>query len=85
MSHVLRTGSSGDHVQELQEALIDLGFSLEADGEFGHITHNAVIALQTIFGYDIDGAVGPATHKLIEKQRELGWHLETARNNGYTK
>jgi peptidoglycan hydrolase-like protein with peptidoglycan-binding domain len=85
MSHVLRRGSSGDDVQEIQESLAALGFTLEADGEFGEITHNAVIAMQTIFGYDIDGAVGPATRKLIQKQRELGWHLETARNNGYPK
>ena len=44
---------------------------------------DAVIAMQAIFGYDIDGMIGPATLKLIHKQSELGWNLERARSNGY--
>lgn len=82
---VLKKGSRGDEVQEVQESLQALGFTLDADGHFGDITHNAVIALQTIFGYDVDGQVGPATLKLIDTQKGYGWHLETARNNGYNK
>lgn len=83
MSDILKKGSKGEPVRELQERLRGLGFTLEADGHFGDVTHNAVIAMQTIFGYDIDGMVGPATQKLIHKQSELGWHLERARQHGY--
>lgn len=83
MSEVLRKGSKGESVREVQEHLQQLGFSLEADGHFGDITHNVVIAVQVIFGYDVDGVVGPATHKLIVKQSELGWNLERARQHGY--
>ena len=83
MSDVLRKGSKGDSVRAIQQQLRQLGFSLEADGHFGDITHNVVIALQVIFGYDVDGVVGPATHKLIAKQSSLGWNLERARQHGY--
>lgn len=83
MSDILRKGSKGESVRELQQHLKQLGFALEADGHFGDVTHNIVIAMQAIFGYDIDGSVGPATTKLIHKQSELGWNLERARQQGY--
>ena len=83
MSDVLKKGSKGESVRELQTHLAQLGFTLNADGHFGDITHNIVIAVQAIFGYDIDGMAGPATRKLIAKQIELGWNLERARNSGY--
>lgn len=83
MSDVLRKGAKGEAVRQMQEHLRRLGFTLEADGHFGDITHNIVIAMQAIFGYDIDGAIGPATQKLIHKQSELGWNLERARQHGY--
>ncbi|HRI49030.1 MAG TPA: peptidoglycan-binding domain-containing protein [Pseudomonadota bacterium] len=83
MSDILKKGAKGDTVRDVQQRLRNLGFALEPDGHFGDITHNAVIAMQAIFGYDIDGMVGPATLKLIHKQSELGWNLERARNNGY--
>lgn len=75
----LKKGSSGEEVTALQQALIGLGFPLEADGEFGDKTHNAVITVQSVFGYDVDGQAGPATLKLIEQQSGFGWHLEVAR------
>jgi peptidoglycan hydrolase-like protein with peptidoglycan-binding domain len=76
----LHTGSEGDDVLELQQALNQLGFGLDEDGIFGQNTHNAVITLQTIFGYDVDGIVGPATRKLIHQKAGCGWNLEAARN-----
>ena len=75
----LKKGSEGDEVVELQQELNGLGFELEEDGIFGTQTHNAVITLQTIFGYDVDGIAGPATRKLIHKQSEYGWNLVAAR------
>jgi peptidoglycan hydrolase-like protein with peptidoglycan-binding domain len=75
----LKQGSRGDEVRALQEKLKQLGFAIDADGIFGEKTHAAVITMQTVFGYDIDGMVGPATLKLLEQQAGYGWHLEAAR------
>lgn len=76
----LKRGSSGNDVKTLQDNLKKLGFALETDGSFGERTHNSVITLQTVFGYDVDGIVGPATHKLIDQQVGYGWNLQAARN-----
>lgn len=76
---VLKKGSQGDEVKQLQSKLKGLGFSIESDGIFGEKTHNAVITLQTVFGYDQDGMAGPATVKLVEQQAGFGWNLEAAR------
>ena len=76
---ILKQGNQGDEVRTLQGKLKTLGFALDSDGIFGPKTHAAVIALQTIFGYDIDGDVGPATQKLIEQQVGYGWQLALAR------
>lgn len=76
---VLKTGSKGDDVKKVQAQLKKLGFNVAEDGIFGPNTHNAIITMQTIFGYDVDGIVGPATEKLLEQQAGYGWHLEAAR------
>jgi peptidoglycan hydrolase-like protein with peptidoglycan-binding domain len=77
---ILKSGSRGDEVKTMQEKLKKLGFSIESDGIFGPKTHAAVITMQTVFGYDIDGDVGPATQKLIDQQVGYGWNLTAARN-----
>jgi peptidoglycan hydrolase-like protein with peptidoglycan-binding domain len=77
---ILKQGSRSDEVRAVQEKLKKLGFMVEADSVFGPKTHAAVIALQTVFGYDIDGDVGPATLKLLDQQVGYGWSLEAARN-----
>ena len=76
---VLKQGSRGDEVRAMQDKLKQLGFSIDADGIFGDKTHAAIITLQTVFGYDIDGLVGPATLKLIDQQKGYGWNLTAAR------
>ena len=76
---VLKKGSQGDDVRQLQGKLKGLGFAIESDGIFGEKTHNAVITLQTVFGYDQDGLAGPATLKLVDQQAGYGWNLEAAR------
>ena len=75
----LQKGSKGDAVKALQGNLNKLGFTLDADGDFGDKTHNAVITVQSIFGYDVDGVAGPATLKLVESQVGYGWNLVSAR------
>lgn len=76
---ILKTGISGPEVRTLQTNLAKLGFAIDADGIFGDKTHNAIITLQTIFGYDVDGLAGPATQKLAEQQAGLGWSIVAAR------
>jgi peptidoglycan hydrolase-like protein with peptidoglycan-binding domain len=76
---VLKKGTSGDEVRALQANLAKLGFVIDSDGIFGDHTHNSIITLQTVFGYDADGLVGPATQKLVEQQVGYGWNLQAAR------
>lgn len=76
---ILKKGSSGAEVKTLQAGLQKLGFAIESDGIFGDKTHNAIITLQSVFGYDVDGMAGPATSKLVEQQVGYGWTLEGAR------
>jgi peptidoglycan hydrolase-like protein with peptidoglycan-binding domain len=77
---ILKQGTKGDEVKALQDKLKQLGFALETDGIFGKNTHAAIITLQTVFGYDVDGDVGPATQKLVDQQVGYGWNLAQARN-----
>ena len=68
-ARLLRNGSEGDDVRELQAALIELGYSCGLwgmDGEFGDATELAVRSFQDDAGLDIDGLVGPLTTAALE-------------------
>lgn len=54
---VLRRGSKGEAVKELQRLLC----GLEIDGSFGPLTEAAVIEFQKANGLTVDGIVGPET------------------------
>jgi len=59
---VLRQGSSGPDVTNLQQKLKDLGFDPNGvDGNFGPGTRDAVIAFQQSKGLQADGIAGPQT------------------------
>lgn len=73
MAPLIKSGSRGEQVKELQQKLAQLGLPVASDGIFGPGTKTAVAELQALFGYDVDGDVGDATHKLIEQQ--LGAHF----------
>ena len=63
---VMRTGSKGQEVKDLQTRLSALGFySGEIDGEFGPGTKEAVIAFQKTNGLEADGIVGEETRELL--------------------
>lgn len=70
--HVLREGSSGDVVRELQHMLSALGYPLRVDGVFGVDTQTAVKAFQRDHGLVADGVVGPRTHEAIRKALPFG-------------
>jgi len=58
----LRTGTDGDGVECLQDALADVGyFSGVADGEFGRSTFDAVVEFQQDEDMFVDGVVGRET------------------------
>ena len=58
---ILRAGDSGRAVRKLQKELIEAGFSVLVDGNFGEYTKSAVIAFQTRHGIPADGVVGQTT------------------------
>jgi peptidoglycan hydrolase-like protein with peptidoglycan-binding domain len=59
----LKIGSRGDAVKRLQQALMDLGFTVVggADGIYGALTANAVKSFQNANGLGTSGAVDEAT------------------------
>ena len=65
---MLKSGSKGDEVRQLQEDLALLGFDPgSADGAFGPNTAAAVKAFQeSVDSLDADGIVGPKTASSIE-------------------
>lgn len=62
---VLRLGSTGDAVRQLQEQLSALGHVVPVDGDFGGKTLAAVKAFQEANGLKVDGVVGATTQKAI--------------------
>lgn len=63
---VLRLGSNGPEVVELQQRLKELGFNPgKADGDFGPGTEAAVMAFQRSSGMLADGVVGAKTAKAL--------------------
>ena len=63
---VLRTGSRGQEVKDLQSRLYTLGYyDGEIDGQFGAMTKSAVIDFQRANGLEADGMVGSETKTLL--------------------
>lgn len=72
---LMKNGSSGGDVTDLQTKLTKLGFKLEVDGKFGKNTEDAVRHLQKLFGYTVDGIVGDGTKGLVDAQLGYGWNV----------
>ncbi len=58
---VLKQGSTGEEVKELQQALSKLGYRVEVSGDFDKSTHYGVVRFQRKHRLTIDGIVGPQT------------------------
>ncbi len=70
---LMKNGSRGEDVREIQELLISRGYleDGEADGIFGAKTQKAVLAFQQDNGLDATGIVGEGTcHALKEEETE---------------
>ena len=69
---LLKKGSSGQQVVELQEGLEALGYELgNCDGAFGPATEKAVKAFQAAENLKVDGLVGKATIGAMNKLLEV--------------
>jgi N-acetylmuramoyl-L-alanine amidase len=63
----LRHGDRGPEVRALQERLAALGYWLgPADGAYGELTRQAVLAFQKVNRLDPDAVAGPATRAALE-------------------
>jgi len=71
-SGVLRKGSAGDAVRDLQQTLSALGYPVKVDGIFGEDTDVALRAFQRDHGLAIDGLTGPRTREAIAKAMPFG-------------
>jgi peptidoglycan hydrolase-like protein with peptidoglycan-binding domain len=58
---MLQYGDEGHTVRELQQALVDQGYDINVDGDFGPATDAAVKDFQANNGLSADGVVGPHT------------------------
>lgn len=64
--NALRLGSEGFRVRALQERLVELGYPLQVDGDFGPATDHQVRAFQADNGLKVDGLVGTLTDAALE-------------------
>lgn len=70
---LLKRGSKGDDVRQLQEHLVKLGYDLGTygsarngvDGDFGSKTEKAVKSFQKANGLEVDGEYGKNTHAAL--------------------
>ena len=82
---VLKQGSSGQEVKEVQRRLKLWGYYNGAvDGAFGAGTRNAVIAFQKKNGLKADGVVGKATYKALGMTKSYEILAGGAGNSGNT-
>lgn len=72
---MLRMGSQGRAVRELQQLLVRAGYSLNIDADFGPSTKKALKAFQTEKGLTVDGVAGPETMEALSAFRQDGEDL----------
>lgn len=77
-SALVKRGSRGEHVRDLQRMLTAVGFPLQADGVFGARTEASLRAFQRLNGLVVDGIHGPRTVAALKKALprltpSMGW------------
>ncbi len=70
---LLKRGSQGAAVKELQEALTAAGYPIASDGTFGPATEAAVRRFQNDSGLRADGIVGPRTRAALAERSRNGF------------
>lgn len=66
---MLRMGSKGKSVRELQQLLVRAGFAVKVDSDFGPSTRDAVRGFQAMIGVEVDGVAGPQTMAKLNDYR----------------
>lgn len=66
----IKSGSRGEDVQELEEMLVDMGYTVKVNEFFGTDTHDAVIDFQRKSNLVVDGIVGRKTWSALIKANE---------------
>lgn len=87
-SLILRFGSKGTDVKEMQSNLIKAGFSCGsagADGDFGKSTESAVKLFQTIYGLTANGIFDTTTQKALKKILDSGILFSKSLHNKWYK
>lgn len=79
-TNMIRMGSKGAKVREVQALLVRAGFTVKVDGDFGPSTKDAVILFQKKYKLEADGVVGPSTQKEL-----LTWKTDPAETVGQPK
>jgi len=67
---MLREGSRGEIVRDLQSKLASAGYDVTQDGIFGSDTAQALRAFQAANGLAVDGIAGPLTMATLESQQQ---------------
>ena len=67
---MLRIGSRGLRVRELQTLLQRAGYGLKVDGDFGTSTRDTLRAFQGAYGITVDGVYGPETESVLAQFRQ---------------
>ncbi|NLI22296.1 MAG: peptidoglycan-binding protein [Clostridiales bacterium] len=67
--YTIKKGCKGGAVERLQTWLVELGYTLEVDHEFGPATDNAVRYFQKMNGLTQDGIVGQKTWAALAQER----------------
>lgn len=68
-SGMLRAGSKGAKVRDLQALLVRAGYSVTVDGDFGVATERALKAFQIKSKLEVDGVAGPRTMEELQRFR----------------
>jgi len=72
ITQLLKRGSQGSQVYELQQRLNSFGYRIPVDGVFGSETENAVRDYQTACRLAVDGIVGSDTRTRLNKGDSCG-------------
>ena len=75
----LKFGSTGDDVKKAQQALLDLGYTLDqfgVDGIIGSETTAAIKAFQEANGLTVDGIIGPDTLAALQGASSSSFELK---------
>lgn len=64
-AEAIQIGDDGADVVEIQETLASMGYDVQADGQYGPSTAEAVKAFQKTQGMESDGIIGRATYMAL--------------------